>query len=88
MPLPAERLSFPLILRNDFSAPPSSVISLAGRAKHCSPHYRGLSMSMPLPAERLSFALILRNDFSAPPSSVISLAGRASIAPLTIEGYL
>ncbi len=88
MPLPAERLSFPLILRNDFSAPPSSVISLAGRAKHCSPHYRGLSMSMPLPAERLSFPLILRNDFSAPPSSVISLAGRASIAPLTIEGYL
>ncbi len=32
MPLPAERLSFPLILRNDFSAPPSSVISFAGRA--------------------------------------------------------
>ncbi len=32
MPLPAERLSFPLILRNEFSAPPSSVISLAGRA--------------------------------------------------------
>ncbi len=53
MPLPAERLSFPLILRNDFSAPPSSVISLAGRAS-IAPLIRGLSVSMPLPAERLS----------------------------------
>ncbi len=86
MPLPAEHLSFPLILRSEFSALESPELVI-GRAS-IAPLIGGSSLSMPLPAERLSFPLILRNEFSAPPSSVISLAGRASIAPLTIEGYL
>ncbi len=59
MALPSERLSFPLILKNEFSAPQSSLlVELA-----LLPSPRGSSMSMPLPSERPSF--------SAPQSSVI-----------------
>ncbi len=86
MPLPSEHLSFPLILRNEFSTLQSYLlVELA-----LLPSRRGSPMSMPLPSERLSFPLILRNEFSAPQSSVIgrSRVGQASTAPLTIEGHL
>ncbi len=67
MPLPSERLSFPLILTNEFSALQSSLlVELA-----LLPLPRGLFMSMPLPKERLISLSFLRNEFSAPQSSVI-----------------
>ncbi len=47
MPLPSERLSFSLIVKNEFSAPQSSL--LVELALLLSP--RGSPMSMPLPSE-------------------------------------
>ncbi len=72
MPLPAERLSFPLILRNEFSAPPSSVISLAGRASIAPLTIEGYLWAC---RSLLSgeFPLILRNEFPALQSSWLGL---------------
>ncbi len=72
MPLPAERLSFPLILRNEFSAPPSSVISLAGRASIAPLTIEGYLWAC---RSLLSgeFPLILRNKFPALQSSWLGL---------------
>ncbi len=72
MPLPAERLSFPLILRNEFSAPPSSVISLAGRASIAPLTIEGCLWAC---RSLLSgeFPLILRNEFPALQSSWLGL---------------
>ncbi len=69
MPLPAERLSFPLILRNEFSAPPSSVICLAGRASIAPLTIEGYLWAC---RSLLSgeFPLILRNEFPALQSSL------------------
>ncbi len=72
MPLPAERLSFPLILRNEFSAPPSSVISLAGQASIAPLTIEGYLWAC---RSLLSgeFPLILRNEFPALQSSWLGL---------------
>ncbi len=72
MPLPAEHLSFPLILRNEFSAPPSSVISLAGRASIAPLTIEGYLWAC---RSLLSgeFPLILRNEFPALQSSWLGL---------------
>ncbi len=64
MPLPAERLSFPLILRNEFSAPPSSVISLAGRAS-TAPLTQRVTYEHAAPLWASEFPLILGNECSA-----------------------
>ncbi len=67
VPLPSERLSSPLILKNVFSALQSSL--LVELALLLSPRWS--FMSMPLPSERLSSLSFLRNELSAPQSSVI-----------------
>ncbi len=51
MPLPSEHLTFPLILKNEFSAPQSSVISRQLVELAWRPSPRGSPMSMPLPSE-------------------------------------
>ncbi len=65
----AEHLSFPLILRNEFSAPPSSVICLAGRASIAPLTIEGYLWAC---RSLLSgeFPLILRNEFPALQSSL------------------
>ncbi len=83
MPLPAERLSFPLILRNEFSAPPSSVISLAGRAS-TAPLTQRVTYEHAAPLWASEFLLILRNEFSALQSSLLV---EPALLP-SLEGHL